>query len=187
MPMHLIGAFLLAMKGVFQMAINEQILTGRKWRRLIDKDAGLWQRISYWTHSSDVEFNDGKNAETKVGAIDGITDSLVSTSSNIAASAKALSQVNNNLANSFKGIDTTKQLKALSSGSWTATENCYAFMYATSSSAGYLVQITLDDVQIYRNADIYSHGIWVPVLKGQTIKIISTNLNSAYVVFYALK
>lgn len=79
------------------MTVKEEIITGRKWRRLIDKVAGLWQRISYWTHSTDVEFEDGKNAETKVGAIDGITDSLVSTSSNIAASAKALSQVNNNL------------------------------------------------------------------------------------------
>lgn len=79
------------------MAVNESIITGRKWRRLIDKATGLWQRISYWTHSSDVEFNDGKNAETKVGAIDGITDSLASTSSRVAASAKAVSTLNNNL------------------------------------------------------------------------------------------
>jgi len=79
------------------MAVNEQIVTGRKWRKLIDEANKIGQRISFWTKASDVEFNDAKTAETKVGAIDGITDSLVSTSSRIAASAKALSQLNNNL------------------------------------------------------------------------------------------
>lgn len=79
------------------MAINEQIVTGRKFRKLVDEATKLWQRISFWTKAVDVEFNDSKTAETKLGAIDGITDSLVSTSSRIAASAKALSQVNNNL------------------------------------------------------------------------------------------
>lgn len=77
--------------------INEQIVTGRKFRKLIDEATKLWQRISFWTKASDVEFDDGSTAETKMGAINGITDSLVSTSSNIAASAKALSQLNNKL------------------------------------------------------------------------------------------
>jgi len=79
------------------MAINETIVTGRKLRKLVDATNKIWQRISIWSKASDVEFNDAKTAETKVGAIDGITDSLVSTSSRIAASAKALSQLNNNL------------------------------------------------------------------------------------------
>lgn len=80
------------------MAVNEQIVTGRKFRKLIDIVNKTWQRISFWTHSSDVEFEDGMTAETKVGAIDGITDSLVSTSSRIAASAKAVSELSNDLA-----------------------------------------------------------------------------------------
>lgn len=79
------------------MAVNEQIVTGRKFRKLVDEATKLWQRISFWTKASDVEFDDGSTAETKMGAINGITDSLASTSSNIAASAKALSQLNNNL------------------------------------------------------------------------------------------
>ena len=97
MPRHLHRCFLLAMKGEFQMAVNEQIVTGRKFRKLIDESNKLWQRISFWTKSSDVEFDDGKDAETKIGAIDGITDSLVSTSSRIAASAKAVNTLSNNL------------------------------------------------------------------------------------------
>lgn len=89
----------MAMKGEFLfMAVNEQIVTGRKFRKLVDEATKLWQRISFWTKASDVEFNDGSTAETKMGAINGITDSLASTSSNVAASAKALNQLNNKLA-----------------------------------------------------------------------------------------
>ena len=77
--------------------VNEVIVLNRKWRKCIDKANKLWQRISYWTHSSDVEFEDGKTAETKVGAIDGITDSLASNSSRIAASAKAVNSLSNDL------------------------------------------------------------------------------------------
>lgn len=88
------GTFFIVMKGVFIMAVNEQIVTGRKFRKLIDEANKLWQRISFWTKASDVEFNDGKNAETKFGAINGVTDSLTSTASNIAASAKAVKTLN---------------------------------------------------------------------------------------------
>ena len=78
--------------------MSETIVTGKKYRILTDVAQKIWQRVSFWTKSSDVEFDDGKTAETKVGAIDGITDSLVSTSSNIAASAKAVSELNGNFA-----------------------------------------------------------------------------------------
>lgn len=76
------------------MAVNETIVTGRKFRKCIDEANKLWQRISFWTKASDCEFDDGMTAEEKVGAIDGITDSLVETSSRIAASAKAVSTLN---------------------------------------------------------------------------------------------
>lgn len=85
------------------MAVNEQIVTGRKFRKLVDEATKLWQRISFWTKASDVEFNDGSTAETKMGAINGITDSLASTSSNVAASAKALNQLNNKLTSQLPG------------------------------------------------------------------------------------
>lgn len=94
----------MAMKGEFLfMAVNEQIVTGRKFRKLVDEATKLWQRISFWTKASDVEFNDGSTAETKMGAINGITDSLASTSSNVAASAKALNQLNNKLTVQLQG------------------------------------------------------------------------------------
>ena len=51
------------------MAVNETIVTGRKFRRLIDESAKRWQIIYWWTCSADVEFYDGKTAEQKIGNI----------------------------------------------------------------------------------------------------------------------
>lgn len=51
------------------MAVNEQIVTGRKFRKLVDEASKLWQRISFWTKASDVEFDDGNNLEEKFDAL----------------------------------------------------------------------------------------------------------------------
>ena len=51
------------------MAINETIVTGRKFRKLANAATKQWQRLSFWHKASDCEFNDGKNAETKLGAV----------------------------------------------------------------------------------------------------------------------
>lgn len=51
------------------MAINETIVTGRKFRKLVDESTKLWQRISFWTKASDVEFDDGKTAQEKLGSL----------------------------------------------------------------------------------------------------------------------
>ena len=79
------------------MAVNEQIVTGRKFRKLVDGAAKLWERISFWKKASDVEFDDGNNFEIKLGAINGITDSLTSTSSNVVASAAAIKTLNDKI------------------------------------------------------------------------------------------
>ena len=59
-----------------------------KYKRYLKTSSG-YKLISQWTNSNTVEFDDGKTAQTKLGAIDGITDSLASTSSNVALSAAA--------------------------------------------------------------------------------------------------
>lgn len=56
--------------------VNEQIVTGRKFRKLIDEASRLWLRISFWTKASDVEFNDGETAETKFVNIANTINSL---------------------------------------------------------------------------------------------------------------
>lgn len=86
------------------MAVNEQIVTGRKFRKLMNETTKLWQRFSFWTKATDVEFNDGKTAETKLGAINGITSDLSCTDSSIAASAAALNQVNRSFSDACNTI-----------------------------------------------------------------------------------
>lgn len=49
------------------MTIKEEIVTGRKFRKLVDEATKLWQRISFWTKACDVEFEDGLTAEEKIG------------------------------------------------------------------------------------------------------------------------
>lgn len=49
--------------------INETVVTGRKFRKLLDKTTHLWQRISFWTSASDVEFSDGSVLENRFGAL----------------------------------------------------------------------------------------------------------------------
>ena len=79
------------------MAINEQIITGRKFRKCIDVANRAWLRISFWTKASDVEFDDGKTLQQKLGTINGITDSLASTDVKSALSAKAGKVLNDKL------------------------------------------------------------------------------------------
>ncbi|MCM1234080.1 MAG: hypothetical protein NC489_28585 [Ruminococcus flavefaciens] len=80
--------------------VNEVVVIGRKKRRLIDKQAKLWQRLSYWTSASDVEFGDGKSAEQKVGNINGITSDYLINNEKIAASS-ALTYKSYNKFNEF--------------------------------------------------------------------------------------
>lgn len=57
------------------MPINETILKNRKYRHCIDSTPGnkRWNRYSFWTHASDVEFNDGRNLQDKLGSFKGVT------------------------------------------------------------------------------------------------------------------
>ena len=57
------------------MAIQETIKTGRKYRKCIDNTPGnkKWERYSFWTKSTDVEFSDGTTVESKLGSYKGVT------------------------------------------------------------------------------------------------------------------
>lgn len=62
---------------------------GRTYRVLADNTPGsfVWNQLSFWTAASDVEFEDGVDAETKLGAIQGITTSTAITTPGYAADA----------------------------------------------------------------------------------------------------
>lgn len=57
------------------MAIQEIIITGRKYRKCIDNTPNnkKWQRYSFWTKASDVWFDDGTTAQKKIGSFKGVT------------------------------------------------------------------------------------------------------------------
>ena len=97
------------------MASDLQIVTGRSFRKCIDVANKLWLRISFWTKASDVEFDDGENAETKLGAIKGITADMNTTETGYAADMTALTQLNNQIMNNFTPI-TQAQYNAMGSG-----------------------------------------------------------------------
>ena len=108
---------------------------------------GNYEQLSYKTSSQTVDFDDGKTAETKLGAINGITKSLNSTSDSVAISASAgkslqdqITALNSNIVskldlwnfkaeynsnisdcnNMFRGIYTTNSAANRPSDSWCA-------------------------------------------------------------------
>ena len=108
---------------------------------------GNYEQLSYKTSSQTVDFDDGKTAETKLGAINGITKSLNSTSDSVAISASAgkslqdqITTLNSNIAskldlgnfkveyisnvsdcnNMFRGIFTTNTAANRPSNNWCA-------------------------------------------------------------------
>ena len=97
------------------MAINEQIITGRKFRKCLDAANKVWMRISFWTSANDLEFDDGRTLQQKLGTIDCITDSLESNDLKSALAAKAGKVLNdrvNELA--VKVTENTAKLNGLS-------------------------------------------------------------------------
>lgn len=71
-------------------------ILGRDYKVLADNTVGafIWNRLSFWTHAQDVEFNDGETAQGKVGNIHGITTSTSVTATGYAADASVVSALN---------------------------------------------------------------------------------------------
>lgn len=100
------------------MAVNETIVTNRYFRRCTDAANKVWQRISFWHKASDCEFDDGSTAQTKVGAIKGITTSTSVTETGYAADMTTvkglqtqIDELNSNLSKqiSFKKLHSSAQ------------------------------------------------------------------------------
>lgn len=99
------------------MAVSEKKVTGKFYRIWSAADK-LWHRISFWTHANDVEFNDGKTAQTKVGAIKGITTSTNTKDTGYAADATTITTLNQSvteLNQSLGNLKTDLNLNGLSS------------------------------------------------------------------------
>lgn len=80
------------------------ILSGyKKFKKYIKTSSGF-QLQSLCSNANTVEADDGKNMETKVGAINGITSSTTANSTDIAASANLVNTRCNELSNNFGGL-----------------------------------------------------------------------------------
>ena len=76
---------------------NMSIVSGyKKFKKYILTSSGF-QLVSHWTNANTLQFDDGKTAQAKLGAIDGISSSKDSSSEKIAASTKLVSELNSNL------------------------------------------------------------------------------------------
>ena len=71
--------------------------TGHFWNRCIDAVYEKFETYSIWHKASDCEFDDGENAQTKVGAIKGITSDLNTTTTGYAADMTTVSKLNSSL------------------------------------------------------------------------------------------
>lgn len=89
---------------------TEVIVKKKAYRILIDEINRVWNKIAFWTTADSVDANDGKNLQTKVGAIDGITSDINGESDRIAASIKCVNRLNNSLGGFTPVIDSTGKI-----------------------------------------------------------------------------
>ena len=75
----------------------EIITKDRKEYNIWDKINSKWNRLNFLTNAKSVDFDDGKTAQNKLGAIDGITSDLSGESETVAASIKCVNQLNSSL------------------------------------------------------------------------------------------
>lgn len=87
------------------MAIQETIKTGRKYRKCIDNTScnKKWERYSFWSKASDVEFNDGTTVENKMGSFKGVTTNE-NQSAGYAADVTLLKSIKTALTNSITSV-----------------------------------------------------------------------------------
>lgn len=81
--------------------IGDTISKGHYFNVCTDETNQTFETRSFYTDSGDVSFADGKNAENKVGAINGISSSTTANAEDVAASIKRVnegfSELNSNL------------------------------------------------------------------------------------------
>ena len=75
--------------------ISEEIITGYKFKKQYTDDEGnkKYKNVSFWTKAVDIEFDDNKNLEEKLGNIKGITTDFDVKSIGYAADMTALAQL----------------------------------------------------------------------------------------------
>lgn len=87
------------------------VVKDRKEYRIWNVVDKVWHRLNFLTNANSVDAADGKNLQTKVGAIDGITSDVNGESDRIAASIKCVNRLKNNHLGGFTPvIDSTGKI-----------------------------------------------------------------------------
>lgn len=87
------------------------VVKDRKEYRIWNVVDKVWHRLNFLTNANSVDAADGKNLQTKVGAIDGITSDINGESDRIAASIKCVNTLKNNHLGGFTPvIDSTGKI-----------------------------------------------------------------------------
>ena len=114
---------------------GETTSIGHFYNRCVDAVNNLFDTMSFWTHSKDVEFVDGKTAETKVGAINGITSDISGEADDIAASIKCVNELNASLVAPDYGNPTLICSKASVGMNGTIETDCYLMVVTTGTGS----------------------------------------------------
>ena len=94
----------------------------KKFKKYILTSSGF-QLVSHWTKANTLEFDDGKTAQDKLGAIDGISSSRESNSDKIAASTALVSELNSDLNVRYNPNNDMLQVKF--NGNWINAQNSW--------------------------------------------------------------
>ena len=164
---------------------GETTSIGHFYNRCVDAVNNLFDTMSFWTHSKDVEFVDGKTAETKVGAINGITSDISGEADDIAASIKCVNELNASLLT----LDYDNAVTLKPNASFTPNSNGYVIVFAQSTGTYGNVGLILGNsyVSIQYNPEKwlcisqqisgYNLGLNMLVKKGQQYYFHSESVN----------
>lgn len=140
--------------------------TGKSYN-IFDKVNNVWNKISFWHKASDCEFDDGKTAQNKLGAINGITSDLTGEAEDIAASIKCVNQLNSSLKNkaslSLGWID--YDFNDIQGNGFFAIGDLRANYPAGAVSYGFLLQISTENRDTIRQIYFAVNGIYYRVLQ----------------------
>lgn len=136
-------------------------IVSKVYRVLTDVSSRVWDKISFWCLAKDVELANGKNLETTCGSITGITSSLTSTSTTMAASASAIKQLNDKIAdlNSNLVKELVVNVGVISDvannkvvGTFTVPKGNFSQIYLGGSSAISTSSMTYNWIQVFVNS-----------------------------------
>lgn len=157
---------------------TENLKERKIYRVLTNVSTKAWDKIAFWTTAKSVDAADGKDLQTKVGAINGITSDVSGTATDVAASIKVVNTLNKSLvSNVYVGTD--GKLRVTKGGADTVLN------FSKSFASSYEPR-SLDTINIPRNNVVTtitaSKGdiIFLLLLNAQKSQIVTTNLKELY-------